>query len=349
MKSWKKRWKEELDVALSSNSSKETVTYQTKKSFKRRFFAFTSLAITCALLITCVVYFSLFTPPASATPYVFSVEINPKVCFTVDEKGVISDITSCNADADVILSSQDRFEKMLGKAPDEAVKTFVDYAIVLGYFENNGDAMRITSTTDFAEVLQSSITEHLRKRGVLVAVVSEQAKIEVISERLGVENTETVEEFIEKINQRENLFSNSTALDNTLEDVRAQYNEQVKKYLKSKIDNSQIPENLKDFFNGAIDDSDISEIVEDLKQFGLIDDDVDGLMNFYAEDKDLYAEKCKELNEKIYFEKTGGKNEIKDEDFKPEISEKDYNDFIEDKKGSFGSIDDFFNSKHNKK
>ena len=93
------------------------------------------LSSLCAVVIAFVIIMcSVFIKPVSSfEEFVFTIEINPSITLATDKNGIVTDIMSSNADADVILNGAEAESKMKGKKISEAVVWYTDKAARLGY------------------------------------------------------------------------------------------------------------------------------------------------------------------------------------------------------------------------
>ncbi len=227
MKSWKKRWEEELDEKIPElrEDVKNQPIVECEKETEKKPSAFTLFfankkrlwtavsACACAVLIACIAILSpLFfgTPSApSSQGGVFAVEINPRVAFTVNEGGMVESIVSLNADADVILSDG-RSSEIEGKTAKEGIKIYVDYAAKLGYLNlADGDAVRVSScgkNTQLSEV-GNALQEYFRERGTYIAVIGETLEAEGFAQRIGIDLSQTSGKIAEYINTVSEVFA----------------------------------------------------------------------------------------------------------------------------------------------
>lgn len=205
MRTWKQRWKAELEERMPAMAdfvkNAPILVAQTenvcavKKKFSLKAFLedtvldnikryrkrWTALAATCmaAVLALCICLPSVFAaPPAVTKTSVLSIEINPQAFFSVDENGIVTAVVAGNEDADVLLSSSQRKQSLIGQPVATASERFVDYAAQLGYLKLDGTgAVKVTACGE-TEILQNVGTQvrtYLSEKGVFAAVVEESA------------------------------------------------------------------------------------------------------------------------------------------------------------------------------
>ena len=219
MKSWKKRWLDELDIKIPtlSNEVRNAPIYavEQKEDAKEPFSLkawiakhkkrFTAAVATCtAAIVTLSVVLPIAlrptpgTPQGSSssiiyTPTVLCLEINPKAVFSVDEKGIVTDVVSVNDDADVILSNPARVAEMEGKTAKEGMKVFVDYAAKLGYLDlNKQSAIRLTeyqNDTAYETDVVGGLEEYFKSQGAMIVVCQDTLSGEAFYERAGLADT----------------------------------------------------------------------------------------------------------------------------------------------------------------
>lgn len=180
MKSWKKRWKQELDEMvppLPAQTRNAKICNSRRRGIvewfavrKKRIFACLASGLAAALCL-CLVLPQLLTPidssnsspsnpqtsaPTQSVYTMVAVEINPSVVFCADSRGEVVSVVASNADADVILSDETRLKEMTGKTVERAAEIFVDYAAQLGFLElAQTSAVRVTGCT--ADTVVSSV------------------------------------------------------------------------------------------------------------------------------------------------------------------------------------------------
>lgn len=262
MKSWKKRWQEELDSvipALNEEVKNEPIevreniaqeeTVSPKKPWYTMLFATPRRLASCisGCIVAVVIaggslYFALrpqqpitqtpnddSVPPIKATAGLISIEVNPQAVFSVDENGKVTAVVAANADADVVLS-ENRSAEMQGKTVEEAVEIFVDYTAKLGYLDlSEPDAVRITACEEDERLASvgEALKEYFCEKGAYIAVAEETVGIEDFCARTGLVVTETVEMLSESVKNLPDLFFERSAQDKNVEELQTLYREFV--------------------------------------------------------------------------------------------------------------------------
>lgn len=247
MKSWKKRWSNELSetmpplrqdvkdeplVCIQTTAEEQRSPFKAWfMTYKKRFFA--SVAACVAAIVAFCTALPLLFPttdnvPAHA-PTALYLEINPSVLFSVDEKGEIAAVFSGNTDADMILSEQARVDEIVGKRATEGVKVFVDYAAQLGYLDLNAQsAVRLSglNENDLTGMVKG-IEEYFCEKGAYVVVVNETLTLPEFCERAGFETFSDVSSLVESINRANPLYSERQVEGKTEEEVQSIYSQFV--------------------------------------------------------------------------------------------------------------------------
>ena len=261
MKSWKKRWREELDSvipALNEEVKNEPIevrekiaqeeTVSPKKPWYTMLFATPRRLASCisGCIVAVVIaggslYFALRpqqpitqTPnddsvPTKGTAGLISIEVNPQAVFSVDENGKVTAVVAANADADVVLSDN-RSAEMQGKTVEEAVEIFVDYTAKLGYLDlSEPDAVRVTACEEDERLTSvgEALKEYFCEKGAYIAVAEETVGIEDFCARTGLVVTETVEMLSESVKNLPDLFFERSAQDKNVEELQTLYREFV--------------------------------------------------------------------------------------------------------------------------
>ncbi len=249
MNSWKKQWKEELDAVVPAlrddvKDAPIVVSQREEKSLsfweklnawinerKKRFYACLATGV-AAVVILCVALPILLRGAPTAVNAI-ALEINPKVVFALDEKGIVTSVSAVNADADVILSDVERKKSMEGKPASEATKIFVDYASRLGYLDlSNQDAVRISSCAEDIADVESALQSYFREKGAYAVVVSETLSAEQFCDRIGLGTLDSASEIVEKLSDLPTLYAERLAESKTLAELQAIYKEEVQTHLK---------------------------------------------------------------------------------------------------------------------
>ncbi len=253
MKSWKKRWLEELDEKIPALSeevrdaeipAQAAAVRQVKFSSRKGFFAALSAAVCAVIVALAVVFANPFGGPVVASAEVVTVEINPRAAFVV-EGGEITSVVSLNGDADVLLNEERRAE-IEGKPADEGVTIFVDYAAQLGYLSLSDEtALRLSTAKEEGCSTQvcDALSGYFREKGAYIAVAVDILTKAGLEERIG----ERIDGATEK------SYSLRAATDKTAEELTALYRETVPlEGLKPSVENmlneniDRIEENIAD-------------------------------------------------------------------------------------------------------
>ncbi len=239
MKSWKKRWNEELDgvvpalrddVKNTPVPAVEAVENGDTLVLRRRRIGIVSIASAFLALLIVLVTCLCLVKPKGGNGFVFTVEINPAISLVADEKGKVTGVISSNADADVVLSSQNT--QLVGKSVDEAIVTYADSAARLGFldFSRDGSAVRVGAHGEKCEsVLKTSETalkDYFRERGVYGVVLAEIVSLEEIEARSGLK-AKSLRELVNGVKKGSVLFSAREAEGLDLNALQSLYNENV--------------------------------------------------------------------------------------------------------------------------
>lgn len=243
MKSWKKRWKDELDEITPAlredikntpiptakrieNNGGNTAALSTDR--RKLIPIFAAIA---ALLIAVVLCVCLIKPSETYGEFMFTLEINPAVAMSADENGIVTGVIASNADADTILSDENARDQIKGKSIGEAVTYYADCAAKLGYIdlEQKGSAVRISGLGD-EELLgkaQTALERYFTDKGLFVIVVAESVNKDEFSLRSGISAQLSAEDTAKLIKDGAVLFSERKAEDLSLQDLQSLYNELV--------------------------------------------------------------------------------------------------------------------------
>lgn len=216
MKSLKKRLNAEFD--LSAPALKQEVlnapiitaegdapdVYGGNTLIKRRAgIAGVCAAAAIALLFALLGILGVFSPAPVTDRFVFTLEINPAVCFVTDGGGEVKSVTALNGDADVILSDESTLNKLKNVPLNKAVVEYTDCAARLGYLDlTSPTAVRLTGCTQSDEALLDGASENLRTyfkdNGIYAAVVEQTVAVSELSGIIGIEAS-TVSELADGI------------------------------------------------------------------------------------------------------------------------------------------------------
>jgi len=261
MRSWKKRWKDELDAVISPLSdtvkntpipvSEEVKTEEDRGKFhfkewilahRNRVFGGVATAL-ASVVALCIILPNVFLNPSNgdgggdvppvptpvSMPTAVLLEINPRVVFSVDADGEISAVVAMDADADVILSDETRMAQMQGKTLKEGVQVFVDYAARLGYLDfEMGSAVRLSGEDQTTvESASTELETYFRAKGAYTAVVRETLALDEFCERAGLENAQDMGALTQELEKKPSLYSEREAEGKSEEELKTLYSQFV--------------------------------------------------------------------------------------------------------------------------
>ncbi|MBR2614380.1 MAG: hypothetical protein IKC71_02135 [Clostridia bacterium] len=197
MKNWKKQLNKELNSIIPElrediKNAPIEVERREKITLKERFFNFFTLKtkkiFTVSLSFVLALVLAIALIPLVGVNKVEGVvvlEINPKVAFILDEKGVVKEVSSLNADCDVILQSEENLALIKGKKIDDAVENFTDIAFKLGYLKENG-AVKISGVENERAMqgLKERVEEYFCEKGLFAVTLLEDLTEEEFCEKL---------------------------------------------------------------------------------------------------------------------------------------------------------------------
>ncbi len=250
---WKNKWKKELnsvvpklsDTVLNTPTEKVEIKSERVKS-RRKFISFGALSFAAVLVLTLVVGFYLLQPP-TVPETVFAVEINPAAAFVLDKNDKVKSVTAINSDADVILSSEENFNEIIGKSANQAVEKFVDIAAKYGYIDlSDFAAVRITScgAKNF-ESLRASVERFLSGKGIPSVVFTQKVEENDFYDLIGIAKQQGVK-MVDAVKNLPVLYAEKTATEKELDEITADFaeyingldedtREKVKEYLENEI------------------------------------------------------------------------------------------------------------------
>lgn len=282
MKSWKKRWQEELDAvvpALKDEVLNEPIPtcdraqavaftpvpepwYKKLFATPQRIAACVAACIVCVAAVGSSVY--LFRPdvPLTAEQEVISVEVNPQAVFTVDKTGKVTAVAAVNQDADVVLA-EERYLEMQGKSVEEAVEIFVDYTAKLGYLDlNTQGAVRITSCVEngWLEEVGDTLETYFMGKGAYVAVAEEIVELDAFCQRVNMSVCDSVKSLKSSVERIPALTFLRETGEKTAEELQQIYAETVPL------------EEVRDMFRSTL--SAVEKRVEDYLAISELSDDI---------------------------------------------------------------------------
>lgn len=297
MKSWKKRFNEELDsivpelradVKNAPIPAEQNTNYNGgNTAVKSRNAIISVIAVACLVaLITCLV---LLLPKKSGV-FMFTIEINPAISMVSDEKGTVTDVIASNADADVILSADGVRENIIGKKVSDAAVYYADCAAKLGYInlETGGSAVRISGygkNNAFLDSAKGSLEDYFISKGVFAVVLAENVDKEQYSVRSGIPYG-TDEVMKKYFAESEILFSDRAAKGLSLDEVQALYgnNKNLQNYITYELN-----QNLEKLTKNAEDIQNIFNLYFDILNHD--DNPAPSVLKGYWEVKKYYGDK----------------------------------------------------------
>lgn len=215
MKSWKKRWQEELDAAIPALSDKvrnEPIPardrtqvlaftpapepwYKQLIKTPRRIASCVAACVVCVAAVGASAYFFRPDIRVAMEQEVISVGVNPQAVFAVNQEGIVTAVSAVNQDADVVLADE-RYMDMQGKTVQEAVEIFVDYTAKLGYLDlNTQDAVRVTSCVQNGRLNEvgDALQNYFMDKGAYVAVAKETVELDAFCQRVNMEACNSVQ------------------------------------------------------------------------------------------------------------------------------------------------------------
>ncbi|MCM1533075.1 MAG: hypothetical protein NC099_00300 [Corallococcus sp.] len=270
MKSWEKRWKDELDEITPAlrddikntpisatenieNNGGNTAALSLNRQKMIPIFATTFAILLCVVLL-CVF---LIKPNKSYSDFLFTLEINPAVTMSADKNGIVTGVIASNADADIILSNENASNEIKGKSINEAVTYYTDCAARLGYIdlEQSGSAVRISGfgNEELLVKAKNSLENYFAEKGVLAVVVTESVNKDDFSLRSGISADLSVEDITEYITNGTILFTDRKAEGLNLQNLQALYNEIIVEDKLFNFVNNNLPDNVERINKNAQD------------------------------------------------------------------------------------------------
>lgn len=236
MKSWKKQLKKEIAMhtpKLSEEVKNASIplTIQRQENIKKKKGFKIYWALPATILTMLILFFSLWfslkptTPPSSST-HIYSLDINPSLIFTTDDKGNVISVSSLNEDADVILS---RIDSLMNRPIAEAMTACVDASAKLGYFNLStpGDAVLVRGLKDDTSSqlpeISKSIKNYFCKKGVYGVYIEEEISLSQFCENVGIPPTTQFIDFSNYIQGLDSKFGNRGVNEENLSSIYEDY------------------------------------------------------------------------------------------------------------------------------
>lgn len=240
MKNWKKMWQEELDNITPELSEevknapiptqRQPVTSFGDVAVKSRYNQRNLIIIVTAVVLCLVIVGTIITLTATPKNGLYTVEINPSISLVTDKHGNVTNVIASNADADVILSSQEARSNMVGKSIDKAVKYYVDCAARLGYIDLDavGSAVRVSAfagknTDKTLKNISSSLQSYFAEKGVFAVVVADAVDARQYCERSGLQSETSANKIADIMRRTETLTASRNAQSMTDEQRQSAY------------------------------------------------------------------------------------------------------------------------------
>lgn len=268
MKSWKKRFNEELDkivpelradVKNAPISSGREINYNgghTAVKSRNIILSVAAVALACFIaLITCLV---LLLPKKSGV-FMFTIEINPAITMVSDENGKVTGVMASNADADVILSADGVKANIINKDIADAAAYYTDCAAKLGYinFENSGSAVRVSGYGNgknmaILDKTKSKLEDYFISKGAYAAVIAESVSKEQFAERSRIPSGSD-EAMAKYISDSVTLFSEREAKGLSLDELQTLYgnNKSLQNFITAELSQNlnKLKKNAEDIQN----------------------------------------------------------------------------------------------------
>ncbi len=228
MKSFKKRWNEELDTLVPNMSDQvrqaeiATVSQTTQLNSiaqpsglkaktvqpKRRFFVSIASVLAVALIAVFVIPALVNLTFTNTSPTAVVVEINPSIVFSVDEKGVVIKVVANNADADVLLyGGADK--QMIGKSVEDATNIFVDLAREMGYFNSDNNDVNVFVDEEHSKLVKSitkSVQNYFASNSVQGVVNTNSLKLDELCQKMHLQVTDSLEQLTQNLLDAQTKF-----------------------------------------------------------------------------------------------------------------------------------------------
>lgn len=357
MKKLKKKWEQELEQCLPP--LREDVrcapipckAQKEKKNFASLFRAFgKKWAIPAgALALILVLCLTLPTTPTDTPttpvghPAAVMLEINPGAVFSVDETGKVVQVIAANADADVILSQEARRTALIGVPISDAVKTFVDYSVQLGYLNLSENAIiRISSceqvqenSEDLTATLRQELETYFRQEGAYVAVAAERMAPSDFCRRAGLADAQSVEALTQELSTLSAFY---------FERHREQWEESYAQAVDVSSRLEQIVQRLEElpFISESLKNQLLEDISGNLRAiFELLGISTEKLSQF--ETPTSYEEYLQRIRE--YCEEKYRSNEQAPDDKREQLTVQQYDAFVHQIIEKYGSLQAYWESK----
>lgn len=325
MNNWKKIWKEEIDITVNRLDGSSEQVKAKSRSIKRRWYS--AIACACALVLAVAVCFNVLKPAPKSSSVVL-LEINPSIAFVVDANGKVSEYSSTNSDADIILSQTGVEEQLKGKSLDKALENFVDKAYEMGFVDYASDVIRISSDVNI-EAIRSKLEQKFIENNINIYVAGDKLSKKDFAERLGLDvNGDNVGDLVERVKKLPEKFMNSADkilknIDDIIEEVEEMF------------------ANVEDVMHPAFV-SQVNMLKTYFEQFAYMTpfDIAQYILNNTALLPELLDNVQEVLNKLQEYRVESHKDRY--HGARPEVNEEDYREFINNIKDGGGSLSDYF-------
>lgn len=183
MKSWKEQLNDELDrltppFSAIADELPEQKRQPSRPPHRRKISFSHVTAIAASFVAICAVALAIFLPQTGGTVVskaaCVTVDINPSLAFLTDDDGSVKRVVALNADGDLVLSDEEYLNSLTEKPLNDAVQSYVDRAVQLGFIDLAEEAkITFRATEDASHVLNdldTAISDYLTKNQAKVAI-----------------------------------------------------------------------------------------------------------------------------------------------------------------------------------
>lgn len=355
----KRQWEKELDQMTYSldrefiKEERSSKTIEEKKPFykRKKFISIGSLSFALTLILTFVLTFSFTQPKKHESAFV--VEINPAVVFVLNEEKEVDSLVAINADADVMVSSNEVREKVIGEKPDIALKNYVDLAMQYGFIsQEKGATVRISTDDKTLKVNDycSVVEDFLCERGIINVVFGKNLSTDEFCDLIGVEKGGD-DTTVKKVSAMTTLYAERIAKTENVEVLKEDYFQTIIKsvvaeYVLSLADRDPILQGILESF--SFRDIDKENYIDIFNSVFAFMDSIVSLewltpMLELPKDADEYVKMTKNtmLFRQSYLK---DKNQAEYSAQREPVSKDSVNNYLESIISEYGSLDNYWNS-----
>ena len=244
MKSWKKRWKNELDeivpdlrpdIRQLSARSTETVQENGGGTLAKGWLKVSLVSAVAVFLAAVIAVCAVLFAPKNGGQHFFTIEINPAAAFVTDGNGCVTGITSLNRDADLLLADGTLEKELKGKELSSAVALYTDRAARLGFLDLNATngAVRLSGGEGGGKILeraQAGMENYFCEKGARAVVLAETVSVSELASRGGFEGGAqalTEKQLVTYVKEQKTLSFERGAKDMTGEQLQSAYQANV--------------------------------------------------------------------------------------------------------------------------